>query len=104
MRAMVFSLLLWLCLACSASSDVKGEYAAAFSGLSGEVDVLMALYPDGSGEWEVGGESVPFLWSEEGDIVTVHVRGGGVVEASVEGHGLRVDVPGVGNLFLVRKE
>lgn len=92
-----------LCLACSGSSDLPGRYEAAYSGLSGPVEVVMILTEDGSGKWEIEGEELPFSWFGQSGGVRVHTRDGAVVEGVLEGRDVRLDVPGAGKLLFARR-
>jgi hypothetical protein len=96
-------LIVLLCLACSRPSDLSGRYEATYSGLSGPVQVVMILAADGSGKWEIEGEELPFSWFDQSGGVRVHTRDGAVVEGVQEGRDVRLDVPGVGKLFFVRR-
>ena len=88
--------------ACTDRTELVGRYAASHVGLSGQVDVVMVLGEDGSGKWEIEGEVLQFSWSVRPGVVTVHTRDGAVVEGVIEGENVRLDVPGVGELFFVR--
>lgn len=93
-----------LCYACAGSDDISGNYGAAHQGPHGAVDVGMTIAADGSGRWEIGGESMPFVWTLHGEVLTIHAREGAVVEGRHEGQSLQVDVPGAGRLRFIRRK
>lgn len=103
MRIGLLALILVVLTGCSRPADLAGGYEADHQGLSGQVRIVMTLADDGSGKWEVSGETMPFLWRERGGLLLIHTREGGVVEGRVESRGLRMDMPGVGTVLFVRK-
>lgn len=105
MKHFIFRLLLVSFLALAACSDraqLVGRYDATHAGLSGQVDVVMVLGEDGSGKWEIEGEVLAFSWTVRSEGLAVHTRDGAVVEGTIEGDNVLLDVPGVGKLLFVR--
>lgn len=90
--------------ACTGGNNLNGDYVASYQGLSGPVDVRMTIEPDGQGRWEIGGESMPFLWTLRDGVLTLHAQEGAVVEGRREGDDLHVDVPGAGVVRFVRRK
>lgn len=102
MKKIFACLVLLVCLACSSRTDLAGRYAASHAGPAGPMEVVMVLGEDGSGKWEIEGEVLPFSWTVRPGMLNVHTRDGAVVEGTVEGGNVRLDVPGVGKLLFVR--
>lgn len=104
MKRIMFWILALLLCACGGGADIDGDYAAAYQGPAGPVDVRMSLKTDGKGLWEIDGEQMPFMWTMRSGVLTMHAREGAVVEGRRENDDLRVDVPGVGRLLFVRRK
>jgi hypothetical protein len=104
-KQLIFRLLLVSILtlaACSDRAQLVGRYDASHAGLNGQVDVVMVLGEDGSGKWEIEGEVLAFSWIARSEGLTVHTRDGAVVEGTIQGDNVLLDVPGIGKLLFVR--
>lgn len=97
---LLLALGLW-CAACGQDrAQVAGRYAGSITAAAGDTLVFLTLREDGGGEWQAGGETVPFRWELRDNAIWLHAKSGGVVAGRWEQGTIAMELPGLGSLRL----
>ena len=87
-------LFLMILAACGAKDKVAGSYLAEGQNLTGQVETVLELKPNGDGSWKSGGEEIPFAWYLKGAELRINTKGGGVIVGGLDGNTIRLTLPG----------
>lgn len=88
-----------LLLSCSSSPDLEGKYSAL--GQDGK-QATLTLKPGFTGEWATSTDATPVRWEIRGGELLLHGKSGGVLRGTLERDGVRVALPGEGELLFRR--
>jgi hypothetical protein len=80
--------------ACGSKDKVAGNYRAEGKELSGQVETVIELRPNGEGTWKSGSEEIPFSWYIKSGEIRINTKGGGVIVGGLEKDTIHLLLPG----------
>jgi hypothetical protein len=83
-RLLFLFLILVFLVACGSKDKVAGNYRAEEKDLSGQIETVIELKPNGDGSWKSGVEEIPFSWYIKSGELRINTKGGGVIVGALE--------------------
>jgi hypothetical protein len=93
-QSLILFLILILVASCGAKDQLVGSYRAEEKDLSGQVETMIELKPNGEGTWKSGSEEIPFSWYLKGPELRINTKEGGVIVGGLEKDTIHMTLPG----------
>ncbi|MBI4766300.1 MAG: hypothetical protein HY787_17150 [Deltaproteobacteria bacterium] len=92
-RLLVLFLIFILVASCGSKGDLAGSYRAEEKDVSGPVQTVLELKPNGEGAWKSGSEEIPFSWYVKGSELRINTKEGGVIVGDLEKDTIHLTLP-----------
>lgn len=89
---------------CDKHETIAGTYHAIESSPQGNPPATLELQADGKGLWSIETDNAPFRWNLYRNAIRLHTQTGGVVDGTVEGETIKIDIPGSGIIIFKREK
>lgn len=93
-------LMLWQC---DRQEVIVGTYHAVEANPQELAMATLELQPNGKGIWSIETDNASFRWNRRDNTLLLHTQAGGIIEGTIDGQTLRVEIPGTGVIVFKRR-
>lgn len=92
-------LLVWQC---DRQEKIVGRYQADNTSAPGLVSTTLELQANGKGLWSIETDNAQFRWNLHQNTIRLHTHSGGVIEGTIDGETIQIDIPGTDTIIFRR--